>query len=95
MKCSECGSEMAFMMMAFSTDKNGIGRHFWLCQLISGGCGHSEKVKECAECYYWGECSKQCLVDDWDHESSKACREHGHFHFQPRPDGEKVKDGGA
>jgi len=44
MKCPKCGSEMAFMTVSFSTEKKGIGRHFWLCQLISGGCGHEEKV---------------------------------------------------
>jgi len=45
MKCPKCGSEMAFMTIAFSTDKKQVDGHFWLCQLISGGCGHEEKVK--------------------------------------------------
>ena len=45
MKCPKCGSEMKFMTAAFCIDKKSIGRHFWLCQLISGGCGHEEKVE--------------------------------------------------
>jgi len=42
--CPKCGSEMAFMTVSFSTEKKEVGGHFWLCQLISGGCSHEEKV---------------------------------------------------